>query len=237
MRGVTFQGPLDARGDDRPHPRRMGGPRTGSFSRLGSGTSWRGQGDGSNDDSSTPTSSPPPGGRLGIVASRVIVGATSEREAQNSLAALKTLVERNCQRVLTCNCVWLRCTTGLFPRSRREDTHWRSFVESTLKEIESRLRELKHEVERSRSGPHRRWAASSAGPGRPPGSTRAGGAHARAPRRPRRAPLRAGLAVRADAAAVTRANQALELVRDAAGDHHSARSPSRWGSSPITCTA
>jgi uncharacterized membrane protein len=37
----------------------------------------------------------PPGGRLGIVASRVIVGAASEREADRSLARLKQLVESN----------------------------------------------------------------------------------------------------------------------------------------------
>ena len=36
----------------------------------------------------------PPGGRLGNVASRFIVGATSEREATNSLARLKALVEK-----------------------------------------------------------------------------------------------------------------------------------------------
>jgi uncharacterized membrane protein len=36
----------------------------------------------------------PPGGRLGSVASRMIVGATSEREAKNSLSRLKALVER-----------------------------------------------------------------------------------------------------------------------------------------------
>jgi uncharacterized protein YndB with AHSA1/START domain len=36
----------------------------------------------------------PPGGRLGIVASRVIVGAASEREANHSLQRLKTLLER-----------------------------------------------------------------------------------------------------------------------------------------------
>jgi uncharacterized protein YndB with AHSA1/START domain len=36
----------------------------------------------------------PPGGRLGHVASRFIVGATSEREAHNSLARLKALLER-----------------------------------------------------------------------------------------------------------------------------------------------
>jgi uncharacterized protein YndB with AHSA1/START domain len=34
-----------------------------------------------------------PGGRLGTVASRVIVGATSEREARSSLARLKELIE------------------------------------------------------------------------------------------------------------------------------------------------
>jgi uncharacterized membrane protein len=34
-----------------------------------------------------------PGGRLGNVASRMIVGATSEREANNSLARLKQLLE------------------------------------------------------------------------------------------------------------------------------------------------
>jgi uncharacterized membrane protein len=36
----------------------------------------------------------PPGGRLGNVASRVIVGAASEREANNSLKRLKALLER-----------------------------------------------------------------------------------------------------------------------------------------------
>ncbi len=36
----------------------------------------------------------PPGGRLGSVASRVIVGATSEREADRSLSRLKGLLER-----------------------------------------------------------------------------------------------------------------------------------------------
>ena len=36
-----------------------------------------------------------PGGRLGNVASRMIVGATSEREARRSLERLKALVERN----------------------------------------------------------------------------------------------------------------------------------------------
>jgi|SRR5579859_4013500 len=37
----------------------------------------------------------PPGGRVGNAASRMIVGATSEREAQKSLARLKILLERN----------------------------------------------------------------------------------------------------------------------------------------------
>jgi carbon monoxide dehydrogenase subunit G len=36
----------------------------------------------------------PPGGRLGGVASKVIVGAASEREANNSLKRLKALLER-----------------------------------------------------------------------------------------------------------------------------------------------
>jgi len=36
----------------------------------------------------------PPGGRLGAFASRFVVGAASEREAQNSLARLKSLLER-----------------------------------------------------------------------------------------------------------------------------------------------
>ena len=36
----------------------------------------------------------PPGGRLGNAAGRMIVGATSEREANNSLARLKALLER-----------------------------------------------------------------------------------------------------------------------------------------------
>ena len=35
----------------------------------------------------------PPGGRLGSVAGRMIVGATSEREAKNSLSRLKKLLE------------------------------------------------------------------------------------------------------------------------------------------------
>ncbi len=37
----------------------------------------------------------PPGGRLGSLASRVVVGAASEREANNSLNRLKALVERS----------------------------------------------------------------------------------------------------------------------------------------------
>jgi carbon monoxide dehydrogenase subunit G len=37
----------------------------------------------------------PPGGKLGSVASRVIVGAASEREANSSLKRLKALLERS----------------------------------------------------------------------------------------------------------------------------------------------
>ena len=40
----------------------------------------------------------PPGGRLGNMASRFIVGATSEREATHSLARLKALLERDGRR-------------------------------------------------------------------------------------------------------------------------------------------
>lgn len=36
----------------------------------------------------------PPGGRLGSLASRMIVGAASEREAHNSLSRLKALLEK-----------------------------------------------------------------------------------------------------------------------------------------------
>jgi acetyl-CoA C-acetyltransferase len=36
----------------------------------------------------------PPGGRIGNVAGRMIVGATSEREAKNSLSRLKALLEK-----------------------------------------------------------------------------------------------------------------------------------------------
>ena len=37
----------------------------------------------------------PPGGRLGTIASRMIVGDASEREAQHSLTRLKALLEKN----------------------------------------------------------------------------------------------------------------------------------------------
>lgn len=36
----------------------------------------------------------PPGGRLGAVASRIVVGATSQREANRSLTKLKALLEK-----------------------------------------------------------------------------------------------------------------------------------------------
>jgi uncharacterized membrane protein len=40
----------------------------------------------------------PPGGRLGNVAGRFIVGATTEREARNSLGRLKLLLEKASER-------------------------------------------------------------------------------------------------------------------------------------------
>jgi uncharacterized protein YndB with AHSA1/START domain len=52
-----------------------------------------GNGDGSTRFDYTNTFAPP-GGKLGNMAGRFIVGATSQREANNSLARLKALLER-----------------------------------------------------------------------------------------------------------------------------------------------
>jgi hypothetical protein len=82
------------------------------------------------------------------------------------------------------------------------------FVDSTVKEIDSRLQELKDEIaklEAARSallGPRR-------GPGRPAGSNSSAATSRRAARRPGRPRGRRGGA--------TRANQALDLVRNQPG--------------------
>src|SRR5581483_1253272 len=52
-------------------------------------------GDDSHTDFDYTNEFSPPGGALGRVASRVIVGAASEREASSSLERLKALVERS----------------------------------------------------------------------------------------------------------------------------------------------
>jgi CRP-like cAMP-binding protein len=83
------------------------------------------------------------------------------------------------------------------------------FVDSTVKEIEARLRELKQEVEKLEAA-HSALVGTRRGPGRPRGS-RSTATRTRArstsstPRRTRRSRGRRGGA--------TRANQALELVR------------------------
>jgi hypothetical protein len=84
------------------------------------------------------------------------------------------------------------------------------FVDSTVKEIDSRLRELKEEVsklEAARSA----LAGGRRGPGRPPGSSSSA-----APTTRRRAARRPGRP-RGRRSGNTRANQALELVRSQPG--------------------
>lgn len=92
------------------------------------------------------------------------------------------------------------------------------FVDTTVKDIDSRLRELKEEVsklEAARSA----LVGARRGPGRPRGSSatssapRAASAAAATPRRPRRRPGRP----RGRRGGNTRANQALELVRTQPG--------------------
>ena len=51
----------------------------------------------------------PPGGRLGSVASRLIVGATSEREATRSLARLKTIARTAPLSAMLCLIVFVVC--------------------------------------------------------------------------------------------------------------------------------
>jgi hypothetical protein len=85
------------------------------------------------------------------------------------------------------------------------------FVDSTVKEIDSRLRQLKDEVARLQAA---RSALTGArrGPGRPPGSRSSTTSRRRA-RRSGRSPGRP----RGRRGGNTRANQALELVRNRPG--------------------
>jgi hypothetical protein len=83
-----------------------------------------------------------------------------------------------------------------------------SFVDSTVKEIDDRLRELKQEVGRLEAA-RAALVGGRRGPGRPPGSTQAATRRRRTGRRPGRPRGRRG--------GSTRANQALELVRKQPG--------------------
>ncbi|MGH2875798.1 MAG: SRPBCC family protein [Solirubrobacteraceae bacterium] len=92
VRGITFRVHWTLTFLDRPHRAEWqgGGPaRSTAIIRYELS---------SDDDSTTifeyTNEFHPPGGRLGSVASRIIVGATSEREAHDSLARLKRLLER-----------------------------------------------------------------------------------------------------------------------------------------------
>jgi Winged helix-turn-helix DNA-binding len=84
------------------------------------------------------------------------------------------------------------------------------FVDSTVKDIDSRLRELKEEVSRLEAA-RAALAGGRRGPGRPPGSSSSAAptTRRRAARRPGRPRGRRG--------GNTRANQALELVRSQPG--------------------
>lgn len=92
MRGVSFRVNWKLVDIRRPHTAQWEG-RGPAHSRAKIRYKLSGDGDGPtkfeymNDFS-------PPGGRLGTLASRVIVGAASEREANNSLRRLKALVEK-----------------------------------------------------------------------------------------------------------------------------------------------
>ncbi len=80
------------------------------------------------------------------------------------------------------------------------------FVDSTVKDIDNRLRELKEEVDRLEAARAALVGSARRGPGRPRGST---GTRRRSGRRPGRPRGRRG--------GGTRANQALELVRSKPG--------------------
>lgn len=82
------------------------------------------------------------------------------------------------------------------------------FVDSTVKDIDTRLRELKDEVTKLESA-RAALVGGRRGPGRPPGSSSTSTPRRRAGRKPGRPRGRRG--------GNTRANQALELVRSQPG--------------------
>jgi hypothetical protein len=102
-------------------------------------------------------------------------------------------------------CVWFKRT--LYPALQRE-IPVADFVDSTVKDIDSRLRELKEEVSKLEAARSALVGAARRGPGRPRGST-ASTTRRRTGRRPGRPRGRRG--------GNTRANQALELVRSRPG--------------------
>ena len=83
-----------------------------------------------------------------------------------------------------------------------------SFVDSTVKDIDSRLRELQEEVAKLQAA-RAALVGAKRGPGRPRGSTTSSTTRARRGRRPGRPRGRRG--------GNTRSNQALELVRNQPG--------------------
>jgi uncharacterized protein YndB with AHSA1/START domain len=92
MRGVSFHVNWKLI-DVSPPDRAEWEGRGPAHSRAKIGYALSGDGDGPTKFEYTNEFSPP-GGRLGTLASRVIVGAASEREANNSLQRLKGLLER-----------------------------------------------------------------------------------------------------------------------------------------------
>src|SRR5438309_1438224 len=82
------------------------------------------------------------------------------------------------------------------------------FVDSTVREIDNRLSELKQEISRLEAA-RAALVGGRRGPGRPPGSGSSSSTRRRSGRRPGRPRGRRGGA--------TRANQALELVRERPG--------------------
>jgi hypothetical protein len=85
------------------------------------------------------------------------------------------------------------------------------FVDTTVKDIDDRLRELKEEVGRLEAA-RAALTGGRRGPGRPPGSTRAASTTASTPTPSRRTGRRPGRP-RGRRGGNTRSNQALELVR------------------------
>ncbi|MDQ6835736.1 MAG: SRPBCC family protein [Actinomycetota bacterium] len=92
LRGVTFRVHWTLVSVDRPHQAQWEGIGPAhSRARIEYGLSESGKG---GTIFEYTNEFHPPGGRLGHVAGRVIVGGTSEREAKNSLSKLKALLEK-----------------------------------------------------------------------------------------------------------------------------------------------